>query len=190
MLDPTPRPLPPRLRGPHRPLVVPPSPFSAALAEGGDYALDPDGDTRRRTEAGVAHLPDGTTVAGVPEHALPAVARRLADHRTPHELAVLGGYGLPAARAQAEARELRAAADRVEDRAISRALVPVEPEVVEGELLDDDPHAITRTDYPSGTSWVCACGGWEAFTTGPSSTAWAGADHRRHLAEVTRAADA
>lgn len=63
-------------------------------------------------------------------------------------------------------------------------------EVVEGEVLDPpDPHGITRTEYPSGVSWVCACGQWEGFATGPSSAAWAGADHRRHVADATAEPD-
>jgi hypothetical protein len=57
-------------------------------------------------------------------------------------------------------------------------LVPPSPvEVVE----DLDPHAITRTEYPWGVAWACACGGWEAVATGPSSAAWAERDHARHV---------
>ncbi len=61
-------------------------------------------------------------------------------------------------------------------------LVPPDPaEEVELLVHDLDPHAVTRTPYPWGVAWVCACGRWEAVATGPSSAAWAGADHRRHV---------
>jgi hypothetical protein len=54
---------------------------------------------------------------------------------------------------------------------------PLDGEVV--ELLT--AHAITRTEYPWGVAWTCACGRWEGVATGPSSARWAGADHARHV---------
>lgn len=67
---------------------------------------------------------------------------------------------------------------------------PREP--VEGEVLPPaDPHELRRTEYPGhGVLRSCACGRWEAITTGPASAAWATRDHERHLAEVRVAGDA
>lgn len=66
-------------------------------------------------------------------------------------------------------------------------LVPPPPEPpVDGEPLDaENPHAVTRTEYPWGIAVVCACGRWECVVTGPSSAAWAEADHRRHVLAET-----
>jgi hypothetical protein len=118
------------------------------------YGTDPDGDATRRAEQGVVELPDGTKIAGVPEHALPEVRREL-----------LPAYVRPVYEAPAE--PLRYA--------------PVLPEVVEGELLDPaDPHALTRREYEWGIAVVCACGKWECVVTGASSADWARRDHERH----------
>lgn len=71
-------------------------------------------------------------------------------------------------------------------------LVPPSPDEVEvvlgAQVVEDlqakeDPHAVTTTPYPWGIAWTCACGRWEAVATGPSSAGWAGADHRRHVAD-------
>lgn len=89
---------------------------------------------------------------------------------------------------------IRAAHERVEDRILaeltgsppSPLLVPSErlPLVrpVEGEtVLADDAHAVTRTTYGSTVAIVCVCGRWECIVSGPSSAAWAGRDHARHV---------
>lgn len=148
--------------------------FAAQL--GPSWGTDPEGDAERRAEQGVVELGDGTTVAGVPEHALPEVADRLA---------VLGGYGLPAARAQAaerEAHSIAAADDLVRDLAVELGVEP-KPDDPEGHTPEHGEHG--------GVGWVrCSCGTWEALVTGPSSAAWARRDYSRHLAEVAVAGDA
>lgn len=130
----------------------PPDPWAAA-----GFGRDPDGDAARRAAMGTRRLADGTTVAGVPDHALPAVEERLAE---------LDGYGLPAARAQAAARaELHPPAE-------------VEPlPAIAGHTPEHGEH--------DGIGWVrCSCGTWDAIVTGPASAAWARRDYDRHLAEV------
>lgn len=63
------------------------------------------------------------------------------------------------------------------------AVYDVPRELVESEVLPAaiGPHAVARIEHEWGVAWTCACGRWEAVATGPSSAAWAGADHRRHV---------
>lgn len=57
---------------------------------------------------------------------------------------------------------------------------------LEGEILGPaDPHAVTRTPYPWGVSWSCACGRWEGVATGPSSARWVEQDYTRHVTAST-----
>lgn len=37
-----------------------------------------------------------------------------------------------------------------------------------------------RPDYGAGTTYTCTCGAWEAWATGPTSTARVKADWRAH----------
>jgi hypothetical protein len=64
-----------------------------------------------------------------------------------------------------------------DDEPLDDLVVTIEVRIPE-EL---DPHAITRTEYPWGVAWRCACGRWEAVATGPSSAAYAERDHTRHV---------
>lgn len=64
--------------------------------------------------------------------------------------------------------------------AIRRTAHLVPPLAAEVLTSEPDPHAVIRRPYPWGVAWTCACGRWEAVATGPSSAAWAGADHARH----------
>jgi hypothetical protein len=128
------------------------------------FGTDPEGDARRRAEQGVVELPDGTRVAGAPDEqaAIDAVARF--D---------------PAA--------LPDLADAVRRTA---HLVPPSPaeveEVLGAEVVQAlDPHAIEQRQHGAFVAFVCACGRWDAVVTGPSSARWAGADHRRHVADET-----
>lgn len=57
-----------------------------------------------------------------------------------------------------------------------------------GQEPVEDAHAITRTPYPWGVAWVCACGRWEGVATGPRSAAWCEADYGRHRADEDAAA--
>lgn len=65
---------------------------------------------------------------------------------------------------------------------------PRDPDPVEGEVLagpPPGPHAVSATRTRSGVALVCACLGWEAAVTGPSSLRWAQADHARHVVDAT-----
>jgi hypothetical protein len=45
---------------------------------------------------------------------------------------------------------------------------------------EPDPHALTRTRHPWGVAWACACGRWEAVSTGRASALFVQGDYRRH----------
>lgn len=124
------------------------------------YGIDPEGDARRRDELSSARV-------------------------DPDRLAVLGGYGLPAARAQAAEREAR---EELSELYPDRVSPDPDPEVGEVELHTPG-HAVTRTDYGASVAIVCECGRWECIVTGPSSAAWAGRDYRRHV-DAETASDA
>ncbi len=100
------------------------------------------------------------------------------------------GFGTDPDGDAARVAELHRAAiltPRVSDEelpAVVEVLAPVDGELVPVERPAEDgvdPHAVLRIEYPWGVAWTCACGRWEAVATGPSSAAWAGADHARHV---------
>jgi hypothetical protein len=127
------------------------------------FGTDPDGDARRRAELEPARVDPDDLVAHL----------RAADR--------LGILAAPDAALRAASEGDLAGAIR----RTSHLVPPSAAEVVEvlgAEVVEQlDPHAITRTEYPSGVAWACACGRWEGFATGPSSARWAGADHARHV---------
>lgn len=111
------------------------------------FGTDPEGDARRRAELEPARL----------------------DEAERERLAILGGYGLPAVRAQQEQRDAYSA------EAADELVLDL------GVELPEDPHAVTSTAHGSAIAVVCRCGRWECVVTGPSSARWAGADHARHV---------
>lgn len=83
--------------------------------------------------------------------------------------------------ARVDPAALRAAHERVEDEVLRSLALPPERLAPPAALPAEGAHAVTSTEYGSSVAIVCACGRWECIVSGPSSAAWAGRDHARHV---------
>ncbi len=134
------------------------------------FGTDPEGDARRRAEL----ESNGARLD-------PETLNRLRVSRLDELPPIPLGAALPDGRT---VDDLRGAIERtihLVPPSAEEVEVVLGPEVV--EQLAEDPHAITRKPYEWGDAWTCACGRWEAVTTGPSSARWAGADYARHRSD-------
>lgn len=154
------------------------------------FGTDPEDDARRRAELEIARL-DPAAIRAAHE----AIEDRVLARLHPPAGRVCRSCGRPFSPthdASAPGPKVRHPYNPSDEEVLDSVEHPTPGVAAVVALLagqePTDPHAITRTPYPWGVAWVCACGRWEGVATGPRSAAWCEADYGRHRADEEAAA--